>query len=142
MEPVEEERYERVDRQVVPQDPVQPETVQPRREEHYERTTVVRTYDPRIERVIWFVVALVSALLAIRFLMKLLGASYQSDFVRFLYGVTGPLVAPFHGIFQSSGSGNYILEPESLIAIAIYALIGWAAVALLRILSTPRGRPV
>jgi len=51
-------------------------------------------------------------------------------------------VAPFRGIFQSSGSGNYVLEPESLIAIAIYILIAWGLVALIRILSTPRTRPV
>ncbi len=47
-------------------------------------------------------------------------------------------MAPFRGIFQASGSGNYVLEPESLIAIAIYLLIGWAVVALVRIMSTPR----
>jgi hypothetical protein len=35
-----------------------------------------------------------------------------------------------------------VLEPESLIAIAIYVLIGWGLVALIRILSTPRTRQV
>ena len=91
---------------------------------------------------IWFVVAVIDSLIAIRFFMKLLGASYQADFVRFMYGVTAPLVAPFRGIFQSSGSGSYVLEPESLIAIAIYLLIGWAIVALIRIVNTPKSRPV
>lgn len=134
MEPVEEERRERVERQVAP--PGQPvaEVYQP-------STVVVREYDPRIERVVWFVAGVACTMLAIRFFMKLLGASYQSDFVRFLYGVTGPIVAPFHGIFQASGSGDYVLEPESLIAIAVYALIGWALVALIRILRAPRSRP-
>ena len=110
--------------------------------EYYSRTTTVRGYDPRVERVIWFVIGLIASLIAIRFFMKLLGASMQADFVRFIYGVTGPLVGPFRGIFASTGAGNNILEPESLIAIAIYVLIGWALVALVRILLTPRTRPV
>jgi hypothetical protein len=73
---------------------------------------------------------------------KLLGASHQADFVHLMYGVTAPLVAPFRGIFQASGSGSYVLEPESLIAIAIYLPIGWGIVALVRIISTPRTRAV
>jgi YggT family protein len=157
MRPIEEERWDRVDREVPtdhrtdsPTDsptnpPVRP--AEPVREEHYSRSTVVpgsvaSGYDPRVERVIWFIVALVGTLIAIRFFMKLLGASYQADFVRFMYGITAPLVAPFHGIFQTSGSGTYVLEPESLVAIAIYLLIGWAVVALIRIMRAPRTRPV
>jgi uncharacterized protein YggT (Ycf19 family) len=152
MRPIEEERWERVEREVPPGPRTDPPTDpgvrpgEPVREEYYSRSTagstVVRGYDPRVERVIWFIVAVIDSLIAIRFFMKLLGASYQADFVRFMYGVTGPLVAPFRGIFQSSGSGNYVLEPESLIAIAIYLLIGWGVVALIRIMSTPRTRPV
>ena len=148
MRPIEEERWERVDHEVHTEPQSDPSTnpalrpAEAAREEHYSRITVVRGYDPRVERVIWFIVAVIGSLLAIRFFMKLLGASYQADFVRFMYGVTAPLVAPFRGIFQSSGSGTYVFEPESLIAIAIYLLIGWGVVALIRIVSTPRTRPV
>ena len=148
MRPIEEERWERVDHEVHTEPQSDPSTnpalrpAEAAREEHYTRSTVVRGYDPRVERVIWFIVAVIGSLLAIRFFMKLLGASYQADFVRFMYGVTAPLVAPFRGIFQSSGSGTYVFEPESLIAIAIYLLIGWGVVALIRIVSTPRTRPV
>jgi len=88
------------------------------------------------------IVALLDAMIAIRFFMKLLGASYSADFVRFMYGITAPLVGPFRGIFPASGSGSYVLEPESLIAIAIYLLIGWGVVALIRIMRAPRTRPV
>jgi uncharacterized protein YggT (Ycf19 family) len=152
MRPIEEERWERVDRVGPPGPRTDPPTDpavrpgDPAREEYYSRSTVggtvVRGYDPRVERVIWFIVAVIDSMIAIRFFMKLLGASYQADFVRFMYGVTAPLVAPFRGIFQTSGSGSYVLEPESLIAIAIYLLIGWGIVALVRIVSTPRTRPV
>jgi len=145
MGPVEEERWQRTENDPVvdpaarPVSPVAPGV--PPSSTYYSRTTV-GGYDPRAERVIWFVTGLIAGLLAIRFFMKLLGASTQADFVRFIYGVTGPLVGPFRGIFAATGAGNNILEPESLIAIAIYLLIGWALVALIRILLTPRSRPV
>jgi uncharacterized protein YggT (Ycf19 family) len=90
-------------------------------------------------QIVWFVTGLVDALLAIRFTMKLLGASAQSDFTVFIYGVTAALVAPFRGIFPDSGQNGYVLEPASLVAIAIYALIGWAVVSLIRIMAAPRG---
>jgi uncharacterized protein YggT (Ycf19 family) len=147
MRPSEEERWERVEREVPPDpraDPLSSPAARPgevAREEVYTRGRVVRGSDQRFQLMIWYVVAVIDSLIAIRFFMKLLGASYQADFVRFMYGVTAPLVAPFRGIFQPSGSGNYVLEPESLIAIVIYLLIGWGLVALVRILATPRSRP-
>ena len=147
MGPVEEERWERtetdpaVDPAAGPLPPVRPGYAA-RSGSYYQRTAVGGGYDPRVERVIWFVVGLIAGLIAIRFFMKLLGASMAADFVRFIYGVTGPLVGPFKGIFADTGAGNNILEPESLIAIAIYLLIGWALVALVRIMLTPRTRPV
>lgn len=144
MEPVDEEQR-RVERSAPPPDP-RYEQAPVRRADLVEPVVPVRpvvetrVYDPRLERAVWFVGGLIATLIAIRFVMKLLGASYQADFVRFIYGVTGVLVAPFRGIFQATGSGNYILEPESLIAIAIYLLITWAAVAVIRIMRTPRTR--
>jgi hypothetical protein len=44
-------------------------------------------------------------------------------------------VAPFHGIFNTSASGRKVFEPESLVAIAIYALIGWGLASLVRVVT-------
>jgi len=90
----------------------------------------------KAEQAIWFVVGVVDALLIIRFLLKLLGASLASGFVRFMYDLTAVLVAPFHGIFNTVASGRSVLEPESLVAIAIYTLIGWGLAALIRLMTT------
>jgi hypothetical protein len=90
----------------------------------------------RAEQVIWFVVGVVDALLIIRFLLKLLGASLASGFVRFMYDLTAVMVAPFHGIFNTVASGRSVLEPESVVAIAIYTLIGWGLAALIRLMTT------
>jgi hypothetical protein len=100
------------------------------------RTSVYREggYNSRAAQAVWWIVGFIDALIAIRFVLKLFGAN-PAPFVRFIYDVTWPLVAPFHGIFNTSQVGRTILEPESLVAIAIYSLIGWGIVALIRILS-------
>lgn len=97
------------------------------------------TYNYRAVQVTWFVVGLIDILIAIRFIEKLLSASPSSAFVGFTYGVTAPLVAPFTGIFPTSAQGSFIFEPASLVAIAVYALLGWGIATLIRIVTTPRG---
>src|SRR5437899_1926636 len=91
----------------------------------------------RAIQVVWWIVGFIDTLIAIRFLLKLFGAN-PAPFVRFMYDVTWPLVAPFHGIFNTVQEGRSILEPESLVAMAIYALIGWGIVSLIRLMSRPR----
>jgi uncharacterized protein YggT (Ycf19 family) len=88
--------------------------------------------------IIWWVVGLLDTLIAIRFLLKLFGANTTAAFVRFMYDLTAPLVAPFHGIFNTTAEGRSIFEPESIVAIIIYTLVGWGIVSLVRVLSRNR----
>ena len=99
-------------------------------------------YTGRAVPVIWWIVGFVDVLLTIRFVLKLLGGSTVSGFVTFMYDITQPLVAPFHGIFNTAVQGRSILEPESLVAIAIYSLIGWGIVSLIRMMTRARGSDV
>jgi hypothetical protein len=96
-------------------------------------------YNFRAAAAVGFIVGVIDVLIAGRFLLKLLGASAQSSFVSFISGLSSPLLAPFHGIFPNSGSATNIFEPASLVAIGVYALIGWGAVVLIRIATAPRG---
>jgi hypothetical protein len=130
------------DREVVRQEtttgePVRPVT--PVTTSSTSRTAVYResTSSNRTIQIIWWVVGLLDTLIAIRFLLKVFGAN-PAPFVRFMYDLTWPLVAPFHGIFNSDQAGRSVFEPESLVAILIYLLIGWGIVSLIRILSRPR----
>lgn len=91
-------------------------------------------YTDRVSQAVWWVVGLVDTLIVIRFILKLLGASTASGFVQFMYSLTQGLVAPFHGIFNTAASGRSVLEPESLVAIAIYSLIGWGIVTFFRLM--------
>lgn len=111
-----------------------------------ESATVVRpvpAYNYRAVQVVWFLAGLIDVILAIRFVMKLLGANPASGFVSFMSSISEPLVAPFRGIFGTPAAGGSVLEPASLVAIVIYSLIAWGLVALIRLLTAPKGvRPV
>ena len=103
------------------------------------RTAVYRESgnNTRVIQIVWWIVGFVEVLIAIRLVLKLFGAN-PAPFVRFMYDVTWPLVAPFHGIFNTAQEGRSVLEPESLVAMAIYALIGWGVVSLIRLMTRPR----
>jgi hypothetical protein len=96
-------------------------------------------YNFRAAAIVGFIVGVVDILIAARFLGKLFGASAQSAFVSFIYTVSGPLVAPFQGIFGNGGSKANSFETADLVAIAAYAVIGWGLVMLIRIITAPRG---
>ena len=100
----------------------------------------VEPYNYRAVQVAWFVIGLIVALVALRFCLKLLGASPQAEFVGFIYGLTAPLVAPFRGIFPDTAQGYFVFEASSLFAIVIYLLLGWGIATLVKILTAPRGR--
>jgi len=96
-------------------------------------------YNFRAAAIVGFLVGVVDIFIAARFLGKLLGASAQSAFVSFINTVSGPLVAPFQGIFGNGGSKANSFETADLVAIAAYAVIGWGLVMLIRIVTAPRG---
>ena len=92
----------------------------------------------RVIALIWLVVAVVDVFIAARFLGLLLGASTDSAFVSFVYAVSGPLVAPFEGIFGTPATATHVFEVACLVAILVYTLLAAGLVALLRIISGRR----
>lgn len=86
---------------------------------------------------VWYVIGFIEVLLAFRFVLKLSGANPASGFVNFIYVISGILTAPFDNIFgvtsSSTGEVQSVLEPSILVAIAVYALIGWGIVKLINL---------
>ncbi|MGH7903330.1 MAG: YggT family protein [Candidatus Dormibacteraceae bacterium] len=118
------------------QQPVRPATTPT----HVHSTAPVATgYSFRPVQLVWLATGIVDALVAIRFLLKLLGASPVSGFVSFIYGITDPLMAPFRGIFPVTATNRSVVEPAAIVAFIVYLLLGWGVVTLIRILTTPRG---
>jgi hypothetical protein len=139
---MEEDRTERIE--TTPAPPVERETVvRPRT-----RTDVYTTdrtaasvdhaeavaYDPyagrrmaayRVTQLIYWIFGLIEGLIAIRFVLKALGANPNAGFAEFIYGITAPLVAPFVGLFGNPTSQGSMLEMASIVALIVYALLAW-----------------
>jgi len=113
------------------------------------RTTEVRTtarptaevdqveavaYDPfankrmaayRATQAIYWLFGLIEGLIAIRFVLKALGANPNAGFAEFIYGLTYPLVLPFIGLFGNPTAQGSVLELHSIVALVVYALVAW-----------------
>jgi YggT family protein len=97
--------------------------------------TEATTYDPyggrramssKLVRAIYLIFGLIEAVLLIRFVLKALGANAEAGFAQLIYGMTGPLVAPFLGLFGTpQAASGATLELHTLIALVIYALVAW-----------------
>jgi hypothetical protein len=103
-----------------------------------------RVVDPAAERAaavdwatrfVWFVVGVMAALIAIRFVLLLAGANENAGFAQLIYGLTGWMVAPFAGLFGANltypgAAGTGVFETPSLVAIVVYVLVGWGITKL------------
>ena len=75
---------------------------------------------------ILFIFGLIDLALLVRILLKLIGASTKSSFVKFWYDLSNPLHAPFDGTIRDLASESIVVELNSVIAVFI-----WATLALL-----------
>lgn len=96
------------------------------------RTEVRAPIETVISRVVWFVFGFFEVLIAIRFVLKMLGANAAAGFAQLIYGVSDVLMAPFATLFDTQSVEGAVFEWSALVAIAVYALIAWGIVALIR----------
>lgn len=83
------------------------------------------------QRVVWYITGVIVALLALRLVLQLLGANEGNGFVDFIYGLSGVFAAPFFGMFSYEPSyGQSYFEVSTLVAMVIYALVGWGIAKL------------
>jgi YggT family protein len=88
----------------------------------------------RFSQVIWLLAGLVVGLIGIRFVLKLLAANPDAGFAQFIYSVTGPFMAPFAGLTAEPSAAGVVLELPAIVAMIVYALLGWLVVRLIWIL--------
>ncbi|MDO8915101.1 MAG: YggT family protein [Coriobacteriia bacterium] len=86
-------------------------------------------------RLVWFVFGFIEVLIAIRFVLMLLGANAKAGFVQMVYGVSDFFMAPFMAILGTARVAGATFEWSALLAIAIYALVAWGAVAAINAIS-------
>jgi len=91
------------------------------------------------EYLVYYLFGALDILLAFRIILKLLGASTASYFVKFVYSLSRIFIMPFEGIFRKGFTEGLettsVVEPATLIAIIVYAIIAVGIVKLIRISS-------
>ncbi len=91
----------------------------------------------KVKKTIWYVCGILEVLFAFRLIFKVLGANPASGFVSIIYSVSGVFLAPFNGIFRSAVTEGIetkaVLEPMTIIAMIVYALIVYGIVRLIEI---------
>lgn len=85
-------------------------------------------------RSIAYLIAALEILLGLRFLLRVLGANTENSFAQFIYNLSDPFVAPFSTLFISptAAEGSNIFDVNVLIAMVVYALLGWLAIRLVQ----------
>src|SRR4051794_38106921 len=89
----------------------------------------------KLVQAIWLLFGIVEGLLAIRFVLRLLGANEAAGFARFIYNASGPFVAPFNNLFGNPGSNGSVLELNTIVAILVYMLVAWLVVKVVWLLA-------
>jgi len=79
-----------------------------------------------IRRIISYIGGAIIVILAMRFMLLLLGASRNSGFVDFIYSLSGIFVAPFNGIFTRPTYGTSTFDSATIVAIIVFAIITFA----------------
>jgi uncharacterized protein YggT (Ycf19 family) len=144
--------YEQQSQSVYEEQPGQPvQPVQPvasgQRVERVNRTYSAGGYywpnNPadRAIRVVYLVLGIVEALLAIRVVLKLLAANPGAGFSSFIYGITAPFVAPFQGVFPDPATNGSVLEVSALLAMVVWALVAWIIVRIIDMLRQRQPTP-
>jgi uncharacterized protein YggT (Ycf19 family) len=100
-------------------------------------TTRLAVRVTRAKQVIYFIFGAINVLLALRFVLLLLGANEASSFVQLIYGLSQPFVMPFQGIFGEPKFGGSVIEWASLVAIIIYSLVGYGIARIVELIYAP-----
>ncbi len=88
-----------------------------------------------LQELLAFVIGAVELVLALRFVLKLCGASNQAAFVQWIYETSLPLLHPFMFAFPSpSMNGIFVIEFSTLFALFAYAFAGYILQQLLEIM--------
>lgn len=75
------------------------------------------------------IIGTMEAFLGVRFLLKILGASQQALFVRWIYSVSDSILQPFVGMFPTPYiAPNFVFELNTIFAMLVYVVVGYALV--------------
>lgn len=91
-------------------------------------------------QVVWYLVGLLETILIFRFLLKVFGANSSAGFTDFIYTLSTPFIIPFTTVFGTGRLENSVFEWTTILAMAVYLLIGWGIIKMFsmsKTVSTP-----
>jgi uncharacterized protein YggT (Ycf19 family) len=97
---------------------------------------VVNTFNPgwRATQLVYLIFGLIDGVLLIRLVLKLLGANPHAGFASFVYGLSDFFLVPFKNLLPTIGNEHSLLEVSLVVAILVYALLGWAIARLVEVI--------
>lgn len=80
----------------------------------------------RIVNIVYFLFGAVLLLLTVRVILQMIGVNAENGFANFIYVLSAPFVALFASLMQNPTlGGTSVLEITTLIAILVWAIVGW-----------------
>lgn len=88
----------------------------------------------KISQVIWLLFGGLEALIGMRVILMLIGANPANWFTALVYQLSQLFLWPFQNLITNPSFQNLTLEITSIIAMLVYAIIGWMCVRLIWVL--------
>jgi hypothetical protein len=88
----------------------------------------------KVSQLIWLLFGVLEGLIGLRVVLKLIAANPANPFASLVYALTDLFLWPFFGLTANPAFNDIVLEITSLIAMIVYALVGWLTVRLLWLL--------
>lgn len=88
----------------------------------------------RLTGLIQLTFGVLNGLIGLRFLLKLMAANPENAFASLVYFITTPFIWIFRDLTRTPSFEGIEIEFFSLIAIVVYALIGWIIIQLMWVL--------
>ena len=85
-----------------------------------------------VYRIVNGIFGLIEAVIALRIVLELFGASASSQFVAAIYQISGSLMGPFVGAFPNFVfAGTFVLDISAIFAIIGYGILSWFIIKVL-----------
>jgi YggT family protein len=93
-----------------------------------------RTFSYQVTGLLWLLLGALEALLGLRLILKLLASNPGNPFASLIYTFSDIFVWPFIGLTITPSAAGIVVEIHTIIAMVVYAMLGWLFISLVRLL--------
>ncbi len=81
-------------------------------------------------QIVWYILGVIEVILALRLVLKLLGANSAAGFTSFVYTISKPLAGPFLNVFGNTKVSGSVFEWTTVLAMLVFWLVAFGIVKL------------